>query len=165
MKANRAGWRPVRRDQVMIAPRHNPFELHATLPEPTRCPACGAVFARGRWRWGMASAAANEALCPACHRISDDLPAGYVALSGKFLAPHRDEVVARMRNIETRENAEHPLERVMSISRAPAGLLATTTSIHLAHAIGAALEDAYEGELDFHYNEDESQLRVQWRRD
>jgi hypothetical protein len=165
MKANSAGWRPLRRDQLMIEPRHDPFELRAKLPEPTRCPACGAVFARGRWRWGVTSTAANETLCPACHRISDDLPAGYVALSGKFLASHRDEVVARMRNVETREKAEHPLERVMAISRVPAGLLATTTSIHLARAIGEALADAYKGELDFRYNEAESLLRVQWRRD
>jgi hypothetical protein len=165
MKANHAGWRPVRRDQLPIEPRHDPFPLPAELPEPTRCPACSAVFARGRWRWGMTGSTASETLCPACQRISDDLPAGYVALSGKFVACHRDEVVARMRSVETREKAEHPLERVMAISRVPAGLLAKTTSIHLARAIGEALEDAYEGELHFHYKEAEALLRVQWRRD
>jgi hypothetical protein len=165
MKANHAGWRPVRREQLVFDPRHDPFALGAKLPEPTRCLACGAVFARGRWRWGLTRADAHETLCPACRRISDDMPAGYVSLSGRFVAPHADEIIARMRNVESREKAEHPLERLMAIGRAPGGMLVKTTSIHLARAIGEALEDAYKGDLQFHYNDDEWLLRVQWSRD
>jgi hypothetical protein len=40
----------------------------------------------------------------------------------------------------------------------------TTTSIHLARRIGEAVQHAYRGELDFHYNDEEKLLRVHWRR-
>ena len=43
--------------------------------------------------------------------------------------------------------------------------MVTTTDIHLARGIGEALEHAYQGELEFHYNEGENLLRVHWARD
>lgn len=165
MKANRSGWRPVPRDEVVAESPQEASLPRARLPESTRCLGCGAVFVRGRWIWGAADGEVAGTLCPACRRISEDLPAGYVALSGKFVASHREELIVRMRHVESREKAGHPLERVMAIARVRDGMLATTTSIHLARAIGEALEDAFEGNLDFQYNDAESLLRVQWCRD
>lgn len=40
------------------------------------------------------------------------------------------------------------------------GILETTTEIHLARGIGEALHHAFKGELEFHYNQLESLLRV-----
>ena len=29
----------------------DPYKLRRKLSEPTRCPACGAVYQEGRWQW------------------------------------------------------------------------------------------------------------------
>ena len=68
------------------------------------------------------------------------------------------------RNEETHAKAEHPLKRIMKIEDEDDGLLITTTDIHLARGIGEALHHAYQGELAYHYNEQENRLRVVWAR-
>ena len=61
----------------------DPYKLRRKLPEPTRCPACGAVYHEGRWQWmDRLPANAHEELCQACHRINDEYPAGIVTLKG-----------------------------------------------------------------------------------
>ncbi|MCX7892694.1 MAG: BCAM0308 family protein [Burkholderiales bacterium] len=165
MKTNRGGWRMLRREQLMDTVRHDPYQAKVKPPEPTRCPGCGAVFQKGRWTWGTAPAGAHEELCPACRRIREKLPAGYVTLAGAFLAAHRDEILNRVRSVEAREKGEHPLERIVAVADQGAEVLVTTTSAHLARAIGEALEDAWKGELEYHYNDEDSMLRVRWARE
>jgi NMD protein affecting ribosome stability and mRNA decay len=104
-------------------------------------------------------------MCPACHRIQDELPAGYVSIGGAFFKQHREELLHLVRNEEARARAEHPLKRIMDIEDADDGILVTTTDIHLARGIGEALHHAYQGELEYHYNEQENLLRVVWGRD
>lgn len=69
-----------------------------------------------------------------------------------------------VRRIETKEKAEHPLQRIVDVVDEDGGVLVTTTDVHLAHGIGEALRHAYKGELDSHYNPDEKLLRVRWTR-
>ena len=128
------------------------------------CPQCGAVFEGGRWRWGMAPASAYEEPCPACHRIHDRYPAGYVTLTGEFFAAHRDEILNLVRNCEVREKAEHPLERIMGIEDIEGGVLVTTTDTHLARYIGESLHAAEKGQLHYEYNKEDNLLRVKWTR-
>ena len=165
MKTNRGGWRMIRREQLMTTMRHDPYQAKAKPAEPARCPDCGAVFHKGRWTWDAAPQGAHEELCPACHRIREKFPAGYVTLAGKFLASHRDEIMSRVRSVEGREKAEHPLERIAGVEETGDEVLVTTTSPHLARAIGDALENAWKGELEYHYNDEESLLRVRWARE
>jgi hypothetical protein len=143
---------------------HDAYKMAKKLHEPTRCPDCHAVYRDGRWTWGEAPAKAEEALCPACHRIRDEYPAGFVHLSGAFFDAHRDEILHRVANVEAREKAEHPLERIIAIAPSDETTLVTTTSVHLARAIGDALEDAWKGTLEYHYNDEENLLRVAWQR-
>lgn len=164
MKAERPGFRMVRRDELLQELVHDSYKSRKKLPEPTRCPDCGAVFQRGRWSWGGEAAAANEERCPACHRIHDRFPAGYVALKGSFFTAHRDEILQRVRNCEETEKRSHPLERLMRVEDTEEGVLVTTTGTHLARRIGDALFDAYKGDLDYHYNKEENLLRVAWHR-
>lgn len=164
MKAERGGWRPLRREELRDELVHDSYKSKRKLPEPARCPTCGAVYHAGRWSWGTAPADANEATCPACHRIRDRFPAGYVTLKGEFLAPHREEILHLVRNREAREKAEHPLERIMAIEDTGEGVLVTTTGTHVARDIGEALHSAYKGDLEYHYNSEENLLRVSWRR-
>lgn len=164
MKTDRGSWRPLRRDELRDELVHDAYKSKRKLPEPARCPDCGAVYKEGRWTWGAAPAGAHEEPCPACLRMRDHFPAGYVVLQGEFLNGHRDEVLQLARNHEAREKAEHPLERIMGIEDVDGGVQITTTDTHLARDIGEAVHAAYKGDLEYHYNKEENLLRVHWAR-
>ncbi len=85
-------------------------------------------------------------------------------MSGQFFEEHRQELLRLAHNVEAREKAEHPLKRIMDTEDQDGNTLITTTDIHLARSIGDALHDAYEGELDYEYTEEQNILRVTWRR-
>jgi NMD protein affecting ribosome stability and mRNA decay len=152
------------KDLIPVELSQDSYKSKVKLPEPTRCPTCGATYHNGRWTWDTAPAGAHETVCPACHRIHDKFPAGYVTLKGEFLKMHREEILNIVRNCETKEKAEHPLERIMAIEDAGGGVLVTTTSEHLARDIAGRLHSAYKGTLDLHYGKDEDLLRATWSR-
>ncbi|NJD34343.1 MAG: ATPase [Betaproteobacteria bacterium] len=158
------GFHLVRRDRLLQEQSHDPYKLKGKLPEPTACPQCGAVFRNGRWNWGDAPPQAHHETCPACHRLNDRFPAGFVSLGGGFLAAHRDEILNLVRHEEQRERQAHPLQRLMAIEDHDGGVMVTTTDVHLARGIGEALHHAYQGELEYHYKPDDNLLRVHWTR-
>lgn len=158
-----AGFHQIpRRDGIFQERVHDAYKAKGKLPEPSVCPLCDAVFHEGRWQWRQAPAAAHRETCPACHRIHDHYPAGFVTLQGEFFNAHRDEIMHLVHNQEKRERAEHPLQRIMAVEEKDGTALVTTTDIHLARGIGEALHHAYQGELNFHYNPEENLLRVSW---
>ena len=158
------GVQPVYRTKPLLPHVDDSYKLRGKLAEPTACPRCGAVFHDGRWQWLPRPEGAHSEMCPACHRIEDNFPAGYVRLEGDFLAQHRGEVLGLVRNVEQREKAEHPLQRIIEIAEEGGSALVTTTDIHLARSIAEAVEHAYQGELDLQYNTEDNLLRVHWRR-
>lgn len=164
MNTSMSGFRAVRRDQLREERVHDAYRLQKKLPEPAVCSGCSAVFHRGRWQWLPAPPEAEAVTCPACARIQDRFPAGFVHLSGQFLAGHRDELLQLVNHREAKEKAEHPMARIIATEDESGGLLITTTDIHLARDLGEALHDAYQGALEFHYNEAENLLRVHWSR-
>jgi hypothetical protein len=155
---------PVRGAGVIAEREHDPYRQDAKLAEPAMCPDCGAAFHDGRWQWVVAQPGARETLCPACRRVKERLPAGYVTLDGAFARDHRDEVLALVNHRAERARAEHPLQRLMGIEDRDGALLVTTTDTHLARGIGQALHDAYRGELRFHHEKGQELLRVHWTR-
>lgn len=157
-------FRSGRHLQVLDEPVHDPYNEREKLSEPTVCSDCGAVYHEGRWQWITPPVHALQTRCAACRRIHEKLPAGYVSIEGEFGREHRDEVLSLARNLETREKAEHPLQRIMDVEEQDDKLMITTTDIHLARNIGEALENAYKGELEFHYLKEEYLLRVRWKR-
>lgn len=159
-----SGFHPVRRDHLLQEREHDAYQLKGKLPEPSVCSSCGATFHDGRWQWGVAPAAAQHVTCPACHRIRDRFPAGFVTFDGDFLKAHRDEIEHLVRNEEQHQRVEHPLKRIMDMEATENELRITTTDIHLARSIGEAVHRAYQGELDFHYNPEQILLRVHWTR-
>jgi NMD protein affecting ribosome stability and mRNA decay len=140
------------------------YKAKGKLSEPTVCQDCGAVYHAGRWQWIEKPKDAHQTTCPACHRMRDHFPAGYVTMSGEFLAKHEDEIMRLIKHRELQEKAEHPMQRIMNIEKTKQGTLVTTTDVHLARGIGEALHHAYQGELEFHFNKDQNLLRVNWRR-
>lgn len=164
MKTDRGSWRLLRRDELRDERVHDTYRLKGKLAEPTQCPDCGVIYSGGRWNWGLAAEGAQQERCPACHRMHDRFPAGYVVLQGEFLAAHHDEVLQLARNLEAKEKAEHPLERIMAIEDVEGGVQITTTDTHLARDIGEAVYSAYRGNLEYHYNKEENLLRVHWAR-
>jgi hypothetical protein len=147
--------------------RGDPYHAQAKLAEPTACPACRAVFHNGRWQWMATPADAHAALCPACRRIKDSVPAGIVTLSGEYVRTHRDELLHSIRAQEQAERAEHPMNRIIELVDAgdSARIEVTTTDIHLPRRIGEAIERANRGVLREEYDEDGYFVRVDWHRD
>jgi NMD protein affecting ribosome stability and mRNA decay len=147
------------------APRHDDPYLEAGKPaQDARCPECGVVFHKGRWAWGPAPKDAISTTCPACLRIHDRFPGGYVTLKGPFVQAHREELRKLVQAREAHEKAEHPLERVMGIGERAEALEITTTGNHLARAIGNAVRAAYDGNLKVRYESDENLVRAVWTR-
>lgn len=158
------GFHLIRRDELIQEAVHDSYMSKGKLPEPTLCPDCGAVYHAGHWQWREKPKDAYQAYCPACHRIHDRFPAGYVSLSGDFYQTNEEEILHLIHHHEAKEKAEHALKRIMAIERTDRGAEITTTDIHLARDIGEALHNAYQGELAFHYNPGQNLLRVHWTR-
>jgi hypothetical protein len=166
MKKDQSLSHAVRHDRLICERVHDPYKAQKKLAEPTVCPQCLAAFHKGRWCWEAFPAGdAHLEICQACHRLNDDYPAGWVTIGGDFAKQHREELINLARNQEEQETTEHPLHRIMKIADTDEGLLITTTDIHLPQRIGSALKHAYHGELDFHYDEEAYQLRINWHRD
>jgi NMD protein affecting ribosome stability and mRNA decay len=157
--------RQQRRDRLIHEWVHDPYQAKSKPPAPTVCPQCGAVFQQGRWTWMARPAHAHEEPCPACRRIRDKYPAGYLSLRGAFLQGHRQEILNLARHEAQRETAEHPLHRIMQIEEQEDGIVITTTDLHLPRRIAEALHRAYQGEMEVQYVEEGSILRAQWRRE
>src|SRR5687768_12960958 len=143
MKAERGNQRiQYRRQHAVGHPPDDPYKATRKPPEPTRCPECHASFVDGRWSWQKAPSDAHEQLCPACQRIQDEFPAGYVLIKGDFAQKNREQVIGVIEGKEKREKQEHPLQRIMSIDDVSGGIQVSTTDSHLARGIGEALHDA-----------------------
>ena len=160
--SNNARLESVRHDEFPRNAIRDRYKVKCKLPEPTLCPGCGAVFRDGRWQWQELSMA-NEALCPACHRQHDNVPAGFIALSGDFVAAHEAMILGVVLNQEECEKVEYPLRRVMDIKKSDDGLMVTTTDVQLARNIGEALHYAFSGELELNYNRHTNRLLAHWQ--
>lgn len=155
----------IRRDQG-VDQRYDddPYRSGHKPPEPTVCHDCKAVFCDGRWTWAEPPDDAYEQLCPACQRIQDRFPAGYVTIKGEFFEEHRDEIMNLIENHGSREKEMRPLQRIMAIDEKREGIEVTTTDSHLARGIAEALHSAYKGDLKLRYSRDENLVRASWKR-
>ena len=158
--------RQGRHDRLIQERNHDPYKAQKKLPDPTLCTECKAVFTGSRWQWTeKITQPMNTTLCPACSRIHEKVPAGILKVRGEFFQQHRDEILRLVQNKMDREKAQHPLKRLMNVEDKHDGsILVTFTDTHSPRDIGKALSNAYQGELDIHYAEDEDLTRVTWSR-
>ena len=156
---------PLRGRGILAEREHDPYRDRRKPGEPSACPDCGAVFHEGRWSWGEAPPAAHAQMCPACRRVRDRLPAGFLTLEGEFVTAHRTEIMGLVQAHARQVREEHPLQRLMGVEdREDGSCLLTTTDPHLARGLGEALHQAWRGDLAFHYEQGQTLLRVRWRR-
>jgi NMD protein affecting ribosome stability and mRNA decay len=155
-----------RQDRLIKERVHDPYMTRSKPVEPTVCQECRVVFSGGRWQWLTdIPDSAHQELCPACHRIHDKVPAGFLTLSGEFFDKHRDEIMHLVHNKVEEQKTQHPMKRLMDVEGQEAGgVLITFTDVHLPRGVGAAIERAYEGDLDIHYTEEAGIVRVYWQR-
>jgi hypothetical protein len=87
---------------------------------------------------------------------------GLVTIKGPFKDTQQEQLIGVVKNTEEKEKKEHPLSRIMAIESRPEGLVISTTDTHLPRRIGEGLKQAYHGELQLHYDQDEQFVRVTW---
>lgn len=163
-QSRRSGFTPIRLELLLQQVVQDTYKIGGALTEPSVCTDCGAIFHNGYWQWLPAPSHAQPTRCPACHRIRDHFPAGYVSLDGDYFGMHEQEILQFVRHRADREKPWYPLQRIMSIEKMEHGTLVTTTDLHLARNIGETLHLTYQGELEFHYNSEDNLLRVIWSR-
>jgi hypothetical protein len=143
----------------------DPYKRPDKLAEPTVCPQCSAVYQAGRWHWAARPKDAHEVVCQACHRVNDQYPAGVVTLTGAFTPRQKTDMMNLARHQEEAEKTEHPLNRIINIEESPDRIVINTTDIHLPRRVGEAIERAFHGKLERHFDEHGYFVRVNWRRD
>ena len=153
-----------RRDQLYEPHLADPYQRREKWREPTSCPDCGAVYHQGRWQWMRVPENAERHRCPACARIHDAVPAGYLLLDGDFFIEHHDELLRLVDNLAILEKRQHPLERIMDIEETENACHISFTGVHLPRAVGEAIRHAYQGQLEINHSERSDQLRVHWNR-
>jgi hypothetical protein len=145
--------------------KHDPYRTSRKAKAPARCATCGATYIKGRWTWQRLVPQPPASLtCPACRRTRDQYPAGEVTLRGSFHVEHAAEALQLVRNVEKAEHDQHPVHRILAARRTGRMLKITTTDIHLPRRIAHAVESAWGGELDTHYDEAGYFVRISWER-
>lgn len=154
-----------RKDRLIKQKRIDAYQQMHNPPEPTVCSKCQALFANGRWTWKPPPSDSNESTCPACRRIIDNYPAGFITIKGEFYILHRDNILNLVKNVENQEKRGRPLERIMNIDRQNDQAIITTTGIHVARRIGEALSKSFKGDLSIQYADADKNVRVNWSRE
>jgi NMD protein affecting ribosome stability and mRNA decay len=154
-----------RNDRLIKEKIHDPYMARSKPREPTVCPECKVAFSGGRWQWlDDVPGDANEEICPACARIKDRVPAGFLTLKGDFFAQHREEIMNLIQNKADYENKQHPMNRIMDIEDQGEQTVITFTDMHLPKGVADAVNNAYKGDLKIDYLKDESMVRINWER-
>jgi hypothetical protein len=164
MKSLRFPNRPGRHEQRTPEKHEDSYRLDEKLPDPMCCPRCGATYRRGRWTWRQAVPGVVRQKCPACRRIDDNFPAGYLTLGGEFFAANRERLLELLAAREARARQDHPMQRIIGVEEVAGGVLVTTTDAHLVYTLGMALQEAFKGDLDLDFGRGENMVRGTWKR-
>jgi hypothetical protein len=160
-----AGSPPVYRNKLTTPHFADSYKPRAKYADATACPECNAVYRDGQWQWLTLPASPAWELCPACRRIREDMPAGFVNLEGAFLHAHRGEIRSLVNHLGEKEKSLRPLNRIIEMVDTGEGdLLIKTTDADLARAIGETLQHAYHGALRIQQAPFETLVRVHWKR-
>lgn len=151
----------------------DPYRDDLSLPEPSLCERCQAVWRKGKWsldpevrKEALRFKKPHKVLCPACRRAEEGYPAGMVYLKGDFLFSHKDEILNRIKNEEAAALSKNPLDRIIRFEdMGKEGIIVETASNRLATKLGKVVEQAFGGDLLIRFSEREKLVRVYWSRD
>ena len=142
-------------DNPILTTQDVPFPSHMVYN-------AGVVQFGGKWRWGAPPLAdVRGGLCPACERVRDHYPAGTLTIPASLVGD-REELLGLIGNIERRESAEHPLERVIRIEESAESTSVTTTGIHLARCLASKLSRRFGRKAKLRYPEEQHLLFAEW---
>lgn len=159
---NRRGSRTTRKPAVAAKGR--------TLPDPSCCESCGAIFSRQTWRKDRQVTQAlmtsvHWTVCPACRQADSGEYYGRVALRGAFVAANEEAIRRRIENVADRAAATQPQRRLVAIDRDRDGLDVLTTSQKLAHRIVNELKKTFRGRASYAWSDTDGSLFATWQRD
>jgi hypothetical protein len=150
----------------------DPYELQEGM-EAAYCHQCHVVYQNKRWFFDenlynqlKGSEQVQEVICPACRKINDRYPQGYLTLSGEFFVQHRDEIMKVLEKEASRVAARSFDDRIIQMEPEGEGkMVVETTTDKLAQHLGKAVHKAYKGDLTFKWGGDINKLvRVYWSR-
>lgn len=141
------------------------------ISEKTVCKGCNSFYLNKVWHIDskrlkslLKDPDVNYAKCPACMKIKDNYPEGYVSLKGEFFSSHRDEIMRIVSNEEKRAMGFNPMERIIEIKNEDVSATITTTTEKLAQRIGRAINNAYNGSVKYSWSPGNRIARVTWER-
>lgn len=144
------------------------------LAEPAFCEKCGSSYSHGHWiTKGLAADSHRQkqwrpftpVLCPACKQIETGAVGGYVSLSGDFFTLHHEDIENLIENEAKRAAIDNPLARIMNQSQTDCEMKIETTTEHLAQRLGHAVKKAFDGDVEYHFSDENKVTRVTWHRD
>lgn len=135
-----------------------------------RCKECNAIYHNKRWSLDeepYKKRGNNKktllVLCPACQKIRDKYPEGFVTLKGDYLKEHKQDILNLIKNEQERAIGLNPLERIIELKDRGDIIDISTTNEKLAQRIGKKVHKACQGELEIKWTKDKI-TRVVWQR-
>jgi len=150
----------------------DPYLREIDYKDSNICPSCKAIYHNKRWQFNddleheiRLNSHYEEKKCPACRKIQDKYPMGFVFISGNFIDQHKDDILHTVKSEEKRAIDKNPLERIMEIEKKKKNhYKIKTTTDTLAQRIGKILHNSYKGDIEYKFSEDQKILRVFWSR-
>lgn len=143
------------------------YQKSAKYPSNTWCPQCNLFYQEGVWKQGDPKKrnARFEKLCPACLQVREGRIGGIIECSGAFAERHRQELLARIRNVEKQSQEERPLERIIRMKQSRNGIEISTTTEHLLARIAKSIHKVFGGELELKYAPEDKFATAHWHRE
>lgn len=140
--------------------------------EVSYCTKCGVIYRQKRWIMDpielnqlKEDPSVGTIVCPACQKMQDNVPGGFLTLSGEYLRKHEEEILELIKNTEAKSRNKNPLGRIMEITQEGDVLTIHTTLDKLAEKLGKEIYKAHSGELNHQWSHGENFVRVNWKRD
>ena len=134
-----------------------------------KCKTCGLIYQKKRWTWNENLKNISQIpliLCPACQKIKDNYPEGYLILQGKkYLQQHKEEISHIIQNEADRAKGKNPLQRIMQIIKNDECWTITTTDEKLAQHLGREIYKAHSGQIKYQFGQQNKIARVYWKRE
>lgn len=135
------------------------------------CSKCGVIYRQKRWIMDSVellrvkeNPEAGVIVCPACQKMRDKVPGGFLTLSGSYLRQHEHEILELIKNTEAKSRGKNPLGRIMELHQEGDMLTIHTTLDRLAEKLGKEIYKAHRGDLAFQWSHGENMVRVAWQR-